>query len=167
MSRTTFDALPPASKIWVLAATRDLEPAELDRYGQLAEKVMTAWDKKQPLLGGCYEMRDGRFLIVGSDQTHEPLDGCTVDAMMNWAFRFEKEVGLKLVDRMTVFYRDAGGSVRSIGRGGFRKLYEAGEIDDSTPVFDTTIHAVEDLRAGRFEVPLAECWHAQLVPARS
>ncbi len=167
MSRTTFDALPPVSKIWVLAATRDLEPADLEGFERLAEKVMTAWDKKQPLLGGCYEIRDRRFLIVGSDQTREPLDGCTVDAMMNWAFRFEKEAGLKLVDRMTVFYRDAGGAVRSIDRGGFRKLYEAGEIGDNTPVFDTTIHAVEDLRAGRFELPLAQSWHAQLVPAAS
>jgi hypothetical protein len=162
MPRTTFDALPAGSKIWVLAADRPLAGDEDERIRAMAEKVMGAWDKKQPGLGGCWELRDGRFLIFGADQTREPLDGCTVDAMMHWVLRFEQEAGLRLVDRMTVFYRDAEGVVQSAGRSAFRKLHEQGALTDATPVFDTTLLFVEGLREGRFELPLAESWHAQL-----
>lgn len=160
MARTTFDALPPGSKIWVLAADREPAEGELERLG---EKVMTAWDKKQPLLGGCFKVIEGRFLVVGSDQTHDPLDGCTVDAMMNWVQRLEAQTGMHLSDRTTVWYRGRDGRVKSCSRGAFRKAFEAGELSADTPVFDTAIARVEALREERFEVPLAACWHAQIV----
>jgi hypothetical protein len=166
MSRTTFDALPPGSKIWVLASDRASPPGELARLG---EKVMGAWDKKQPLLGGCFQVVDDHFLIVGADQSRDPLDGCTVDAMMHWVHKLEEDTGLRLTDRTTVWYRSADGTVRSSSRGAFRKAFEAGEITEDTPVFDTAVARVEALRERRFEVPLAACWHAQIVglPAAS
>lgn len=162
MPATTFDALPPGSRIWVFAASLELDEDGRARVEDLARKVMAVWDKKQPLLGGCFEIRDDRFLVVGCDESADPLDGCSVDAMMSWVLRFEQESGLKLVDRMSVYWRGGDGRVRSASRPEFRKLLAAGEVDARTRVFDTTISRVEPLRQGRFEVPMEECWHAQL-----
>jgi hypothetical protein len=95
------------------------------------------------------------------------LDGCTVDAMMNWLGRFEQAAGVQLTDRLSVHYRDRDGCIQPVSRAAFRDLYVAGELDDTTPVFDTAIAHIEQLRAGLFELPLAESWHKHLVPAGS
>jgi hypothetical protein len=70
MPRTTFDALPAGSKVWVLAANRHLSPEEQAGFAAAVEKVESVWDKKQPGLGACFEIREGQFLIAGADQTH-------------------------------------------------------------------------------------------------
>lgn len=155
MPRTTLDALPSGSKVWVLAANRELSPEEQAGFEAAVAKVADVWDKKQPGLGAWFEIRDGQVLVAGADQTHEMLDGCTVDAMMNWLGRFEKAAGVQLTDRITVHYRDRDGHLRAVSRAAFRKLYAAGEIDDETIVLDTAIATVEPLREGRFELPLA------------
>ena len=162
MSQTTFDALPPNSRVWVFAATRELTEDEAATLHDLADKVMGIWVKKQMEIRGCFEVRDRRFLLVGADESGIHLDGCSVDAMMSWLMRFEAETGLKLVDRTQVYWRDPSGAVRSAPRPEFRKLLAAGEVNERTPVFDTAMSRVETLREGRFELPMEECWHAQL-----
>jgi len=58
-----------------------------------------------------------------------------------------------------VYWRAADGAVRVADREGF-----AGQAggDAALPVFDTTVTTAGDWRV-RFERPLAESWHAQLV----
>ena len=171
MTQTSFDRLAPNAKIWVFCASRSLTGVDRGGVIALAEKVMDVWAKKQPMLGRCWELRDDRFLIVGADATHEELDGCTVDAMMHWVLRFEAESGLKLVDRVNIYYRDADGNVQSCSRPEFRKRLGAGEVTPATVVFDTAISRVDSLREGRFELPMEQCWHAELFlsndPART
>ena len=119
------------------------------------------WGIKQPGMRGCHAFAEDRFLVVGADESREMLDGCSVDAMMSWVLRLEAETGLRLVDRMTVHYRDADGAPRSVSRGEFAELARSGAVTAETPVFDTTISRVEQWRDGRFEVPMRETWHAQ------
>lgn len=61
-----------------------------------------------------------------------------------------------------VFYRDARGTVQCVDRATFSARARAGEIDGDTPVFDTTLTTLADLRE-RFERPATASWHAELV----
>lgn len=156
-----FDALPAGSRVWVFAAPRPFDAAERDGLPALMDKVLGKWAIKQPGMRGCHALLEDRFLVVGADEGREMLDGCSVDAMMSWVLRLERETGLRLVDRMTVHYRAADGSVRSVSRPEFARLAAAGEVTDATHVFDTTVSRVDDLRAGRFELPARDAWHGR------
>jgi hypothetical protein len=157
----TFDALRPDSRIWVFAANRAFTEQERQELDALLLKVREKWDIKQPGMRGCHEFVEDRFLIVGADESQGIIDGCSVDAMMNWIMRLEAQTGLRLVDRMTIHYRDAEGAAQSVSRAQFAELAKGGAVTAETHVFDTTIHSVEDLREGRFEVPMSETWLAQ------
>ncbi len=160
-SSTTFDALPPGSRVWVFAASRPFEPAERERLDETISKVRGKWSIKQPGMRGCSALVEDRFLVVGADEGREMLDGCSVDAMMAWVMRLEQETGLRLVDRMTVHFRDTDGAVRSVTRPEFAALASAGAVTGDTHVFDTTVCRIEDYRAGRFEIPARTTWHGQ------
>jgi hypothetical protein len=62
-----------------------------------------------------------------------------------------------------VFYRDRTGAVRSATRDEFADLAARGEVTQGTPVFDTTLTRLADVRE-RFETEARRSWHAQLAP---
>ncbi len=163
----TVHELPPESRVWVFASTRTLAAEDEGRLATLAERVLGLWKTKTPQVRGEFELRESRFLLLGADERAECLSGCSIDAMMSWIAKLERESGLRLVDRMTVYWRAPDGAIRSAPRAEFRALVESGEVGPRTPVFDTAMSRVETLQGGRFELPLEESWHAQLFLPRA
>ncbi|MCE9635175.1 MAG: hypothetical protein K8T90_05655 [Planctomycetes bacterium] len=160
-----IDALPAGSRVWVFAATRPLTADDETRLTEIVGRVFGVWAKKSPGAEGSFEFREGRFLVVGADERACVVSGCGIDALMQWTRQLEQESGLRLVDRMQVFWRAADGSVRSDHRTEFKRLLEAGEVSAQTHVFDTAAASSDVFRDGRFELPLASSWHAQVFPA--
>ena len=158
----TPNELPPEARVWIFSASRELTQADETRIHELMEKVLGVWRSKAAMVRGCYEIRDRRFLVVGADETGERLSGCSIDAMMSWLLRLEAESGLRLVDRMSVFWRGGDGRVRSASRAEFKTLVASGGAGPATRVFDTTVSRAAALNGGRFELPLSESWHAAL-----
>ncbi len=164
-TKTTFEALGDDARIWVYAAPRAFTPEERKQLVAVMDKVLEKWVMKQAEIRGCYELVEDRFLFVGSDETRIGMDGCSVDAMMSFIMRLERETGLKLVDRMTMHYRASDGAVASLRRHEFAEKVASGEIGANTPVFDTAISRMESWRGGQFELPFHESWHAQAFPS--
>jgi hypothetical protein len=162
MQRVAFSELPRDARVWVFAANRELASPDEERLVGLLDRVFGVWAKKSPEVRPAYEFRDARFLVVGADERQACVSGCGIDAMMQWMKQIETETGLRLVDRMLVFWRDAAGRVRSAHRAEFKRLLDAGEATPATPVFDTAAAKSDVFLDGRFELPLAESWHAQV-----
>jgi hypothetical protein len=157
-----LDALPRGSRIWVFAANRDLAPADEARLAVVVDRVFGVWAKKSQGARGAFGFLEGRFLVVGADEREACISGCGIDAMMQWIKQLETESGLRLVDRMQVFWRDAAGGVRNAHRVEFKRLLEAGEATSATHVFDTAAATSDVLAEGRFELPLSESWHSKV-----
>jgi hypothetical protein len=159
---TSFLELPAESRVWVFASPRPLTPDDTERLTEVVERVFGVWTRKSPGVRGAYEFREGRFLLVGADEREARVSGCGIDAMMQWVTQLERDTGLRLVDRLQVYWRTSDGSVRSAHRTEFARLLAAGEVTPATPVFDTAAASSDVFRSGRFELPLAESWHAKL-----
>lgn len=162
METTTIAAFPRASRVWVFAANRELTAADETRLAAVVERVFGVWTKKSPGVRGAFEFREARFLVVGADEREACVSGCGIDAMMQWVKQIESESGLRLVDRMLVFWRGHGGVVRSANRTEFKRLLDAGEVTPATRVFDTAAATSDVFLDGRFELPLSASWHAQI-----
>ena len=162
---TALGALSADSRVWVFAANRVLGSEDESRLAALVERVFHVWTTKSPGVRGAFEIRESRFLVVGADEREARVSGCGIDAMMLWVKQLERESGLVLVDRMQVFWRGAGGVVRSAHREEFRRLLGTGEVTHETRVFDTAAATNDVFLRGRFELPLAASWHAKIFAA--
>lgn len=162
MPLTSFVLLPADARVWVFGASDalagDVERDMLrDVDGWLAQ-----WQAHGHPLTCAREWRDGRFLVVGVDQSTAGASGCSVDALFHILQEVERSTGTSLLGSGRVFYRDADDAVQCVDRATFAARAQGGAIGDDTRVFDTTVTTAEAYRA-RFERPMHESWHMQLV----
>ena len=163
MSRIAFDQLPDSSRLWIFAADRVLAPAEQARLNETVEAGLAAWSAHGSPVRWGYRLMHDQFLAIGVDETHTALSGCSIDNAVRRIRALEDELGLSFLDNARVFYRE-GEDVRQADRPGFRALAEAGKVTADTVVFNTVIATVGEFRAGRWEVPARDSWHAQAFP---
>ena len=104
--------------------------------------------------------RYGRFLIVGVDSETALPSGCSVDALVRLLREMEDRLGARFLGNEAVWYRDDGGTVLRASRPEFRSLARRGGVTPRSVVFDNSITALAQLRAGRWEGPASESWHA-------
>jgi hypothetical protein len=162
MPLTSFEQLPDDARVWVFGASQpvigDVERAMLaDVDAWLAQ-----WQAHGHPLTCAREWRDGRFLAIGVDQSTAGASGCSIDALFRILQAVERATGTSLLGGGRIFYRDARGHVQCVDRATFAARMRDGEIGGGTPVFDTTLTTAEAYRS-RFERPMQESWHMQLV----
>jgi hypothetical protein len=163
MPRIPFADLPNAARLWVFASDRPLPDGATSRLMQEVDAFLDAWRAHGQPLTCARDWRDDRFLAVAVDQSQESASGCSIDGLFRSLRALEPALGASLLAGGNVFYRDAGGAVRSAARDEIPGLAASGQIGASTHVFDTTVVTVADWRE-RFETEFGQSWHRQLVP---
>ena len=163
MPLVPFDSLSDDSRVWVFAADPALDEDRSKRMLELVDDFLSQWVAHgEPLTCGR-EWRDGRFLVVGVDQNATAYaSGCSIDGLYRKLAEFQTQTGASLLSRDRVFYRAAGGEVRSVSRDEFADLSESGAIGPDTIVYDTSISSLGEWRQ-RFELPASASWHRALL----
>lgn len=163
MPLVPFESLGDDSRVWVFAADPALDEDRSNRLLELVDDFLRQWMAHgEPLTCGR-EWRNGRFLVVGVDQNATAYaSGCSIDGLYRKLAEFEKQTGASLLSRDRVFYRDAGGDLRSVSRGEFGELSASGVIGADTIVYDTSISSLGEWRQ-RFELPASASWHRALL----
>lgn len=126
------------------------------------DDFLQSWQAHGTPLTSAREWRDDRFLLIAADG--EGASGCSIDGLFRALKALGAEIGADLVTSGLVFHRDRSGAVRSTTRPGFSASAACGEITAETPVFDTSLTTLGDVRA-RFEQQAGASWHAALLPA--
>jgi hypothetical protein len=157
-----FAALPDDARVWVFAAA-----APVTGEGEVAllahvDRFLASWAAHGVPLRCARDWRDQRFLAVGVDQSVVGASGCSIDGMFRTLRTLEPTLGTSLLGGGRVFWRAAGGTVATAERFEFGERAAREGVGAATPVFDTTVTTAGDWRT-RFERPLGESWHAQLV----
>lgn len=166
MSLANFDWLPDDARVWCFGAQRALDGARTAQLLDSTNRFLERWTAHRRELTAGFALRYQRFLFVAVDESRAGASGCSIDALLHYLTRLETEIGVRLTDSAPVWYRDAEGRIRCVGRAEFRRLAERGEVSGETIVFDLTLTRLGDVRAGRWEVPAAGAWHARLLPDR-
>ena len=105
----------------------------------------------------------GRFLVLAGSRTDgRAVSGCGIDALMQAVRLAADAAGARLLPPLKVHFRDKAGGVVSASRKEFRTLARTGAIADDTPVFDLSVTTLGAVRAGRFEQPFRDSWHARI-----
>jgi len=165
MPATSFDRMPDDARLWVFAAPRPLQPAEADALLARVDGFLEGWAAHGAPVLGARDLRHGQFLLVAADERATGVSGCSIDTLFHTLAEVEEALGTELRRTASlVLYRDASGAVRAAERAEFRRLAQGGEVGEDTVVFDNTVATVGDLRAGRWERPFRDSWHARAFP---
>ncbi len=162
MPVVSFSALPDDARVWVFGSSNALSGEPERELLEIVDTHLRNWHAHGTPLTCAREWRDGRFLVVGVDQSAAGASGCSIDSLFHSLLGIERSLGTSLVAGGRVFYRGADGAVVCVDRPGFGARARAGAIDEETTVFDTSVTTAADYRA-RFERAVKESWHAALV----
>lgn len=155
-----LEDFPGNSRIWIFGADRELGAAETGELLVEVDDFLRGWKAHGVPLRAARSWRYSRFLIVGVDTETVPPSGCSIDALVRVLRGVEDRLGARFLGNEAVWYRDAGGAVRRASRPEFRALARDGGVTPRSVVFDNSITALGQLRAGRWEGPASERWHA-------
>ena len=125
------------------------------------DDYLDRWHAHGTPLSSAREWRDDRFLVIAADG--EGASGCSIDGLFRALKALGTEIGANLVTSGLVFYRDRDGAVQSLTRQQFSAAAVSGDVSPETPVFDTSLTSLGDVRE-RFERPASTSWHAALLP---
>ncbi len=160
MPRVPFDTLPEPSRIWVFPASRELTASETSRLLSEVDTFLDGWAAHGAPLRSARDFRHGYFLVVGVDEDAEAPSGCSIDALVRSLRTLGREMGVTLVEHDPVWYRE-GDAVRVVSRGDMRVMAREGILDAATPVYDTSLTRLSDLRSRGLERPAHETWHGR------
>jgi hypothetical protein len=159
MPRTTFDTLPTDARLWIFAAERELTSGEREAVLGTVDQFLDHWQAHGHPLTSARDLRHDRFLLIAVDEAAAGASGCSIDALVRDIKRIEASLGLALVDHGPVLFRN-GDTIARVPRDEFSDLVRTGVVTPQTIVFNNTLTRVGDVRAGRWEVPAAQSWHA-------
>lgn len=160
MPRVPFESLPDDARLWVFPLHESLAEGESRRLSADVEAFLDAWAAHGDPLTGAYSWAEDRFLLVAADQRSVPASGCSIDSLMRVFKDAEARTGKRLLGHGPVYFRGGAGEIVSMSRAEFGQGARAGSLTVDTRVFDTTLTSLGAFRAGRFEVPARESWHA-------
>ena len=155
---------PDDARIWIFGAERDLDAAERERLLERVDGFLAGWAAHGVPLRATRSWMHDRFLVVCADVRSTNPSGCSIDALVRVLARAEGELGAGFLGNEAVWFREGDGRIARSSRVGFRDRARSGEIDLETIVFDNSITALGELRAGRWEGPARDRWHRALLP---
>ncbi len=163
MNWDTFRRLPDDARIWISGFDRTLDPAEQETVQTGMERFSAGWASHQVPVESAFEIVHDRFLVIAAC-TPGSVSGCSIDGMMRNIRGVYAAVGAAPPAGNLIYFRDENGRIRSIDHMEFRDVAESGRLKPDTLVFDTMIQNLGQLRAGRFELPYGDAWHARVFP---
>lgn len=142
---------------------RTLKAAEREQMLAEMNAFLERWTAHNEALLAGSDLRYGRFLMAATDEAQASASGCSIDELYRRVRMLGETFGVEFASNLNVFYRDSGGAIRSASRAEFAALATKGEVSGETIVFDNGVATVGALRAGKWEQPARESWHAALV----
>lgn len=151
---TSFQTMPPHSRVWIYQSNRELTLAETEQTKSKAAEFVEQWTSHDQLMKASIEIRHNRFIIVCVDEKTAPASGCGIDKSVKFIQQLEKDLSVSLLDRMNVAYRE-NGKVLSC---------PISELKNSNglTVFNNLVATKEEMEQN-WEVPLEKSWHKQLI----
>ena len=160
MPRIAFDELPGDARVWIFSAARKLTEPEQARLLAEVDAFIHQWGAHAVPLAAGRNLMYGQFLFIAVDQRAAGPSGCSIDALVRRMKELQQEFGVELVNHAPVLFRQ-GDTIARVPRDAFARLAEAGEVGLDTTVFNNTLTSLGDVRAGHWEVPAADSWHAR------
>ncbi|MTB53251.1 hypothetical protein [Lewinella sp. W8] len=157
-----LEALAPTSRVWIYGAERAMTAEEVEVARKELQEYVKGWAAHQRQLTAGADVLHDRFLVLAVDESAAEASGCSIDGSVRFIQELGARLGIDFFNRMRFSYRDSDGAIQTVSREEFKDLYQRGQLENETIVFDPLVKELGELRQ-IFERPLEDSWHSRMV----
>ncbi len=147
-------------RIWIYGFRSDLSPSQSDIINKALNNFEENWMSHQSKVRGAHTIEYSRFLILTGECT-TGISGCAIDASVRALKEIRDHHQLDGLNCDLIYFRNPKDGISSVERVEFQRLIDAGKVDSSTVVFNTSIQILGELRSGMWETCLTNSWHGR------
>ncbi|MEL7427378.1 MAG: hypothetical protein AAFN81_30595 [Bacteroidota bacterium] len=156
-----LEALAPEARVWIYQAAQPFESAQVPEISQHVQEFAQRWVSHSRQLRAGGAVLNDRFLVLAVDETQAGASGCSIDSSVQFVKQVGSHYERDLFDRLRFSY-EKDGQVFTVSKEEFARLYQQGEINDDTIVYDPLVKTLGELNSA-FRKPLRNSWHARFV----
>ena len=156
-----YQELADHSRVWIYQTDRRLSDAEVNEIQAHGAKFIDQWAAHGSELQAAFEVFYNQFIVLFADETQVKASGCYIDSSVRFIKELEKHYQLDLFNRLNLKYKE-GSEIKMMPMADFQKQLEEGVLNEETTVFNNLIETKGDFET-KWEVPVKESWHKQLV----
>ena len=154
-----FDQLPEHSRIWIYPSNRPFTKEERQTIQNKAEIFLAQWTAHGADLQAAIDLPHNRFIVLGLNEAIQSASGCSIDASVHFIQSLEKELGLSLLDKMNVTYRNKN-TIDHIPLKEFRIKAKKKQFNPEVIVFNNLVLNKMEYNS-LWEGPASSSWHAR------
>lgn len=154
-----FKTLSENSRIWIYQSNRSLTQQEKESISKLIEDFLNNWNSHGVSLNSGFEIKYNRFIVIAQDQNTQNATGCSIDSMVHFIQKLEKQYNISLLDKLNVSYKQ-GDYIAYKSLKDFKKMVKDGAVSKNTIVFNNLVQTKLEY-TNYWEVPAFESWHAR------
>ena len=154
-----FKTLSENSRIWIYQSNRSLTQQEKESISKLIEDFLNNWKSHGVSLNSGFEIKYNRFIVIAQDQNTQIATGCSIDSMVHFIQKLEKQYNISLLDKLNVSYKQ-GDYIAYKSLKDFKKMVKDGAVSKNTIVFNNLVQTKMEY-TNYWEVPAFESWHAR------
>jgi chemotaxis regulatin CheY-phosphate phosphatase CheZ len=154
-----FKTLSENSRIWIYQSNRSLTQQEKESISKLIEDFLNNWKSHGVSLNSGFEIKYNRFIVIAQDQNTQIATGCSIDSMVHFIQKLEKQYNISLLDKLNVSYKQ-GDYIAYKSLKDFKKMVKDGAVSKNTIVFNNLVQTKLEY-TNYWEVPAFESWHAR------
>ncbi len=152
---------PSETRVWIYQANKPIDTEKLPALRSVVNQFAQNWVSHNRQLRAHGDVLHNRFILLAVDESQADASGCSIDKSVHFLKQLEAQLELDLFDRMTFAWKE-GDSVKTAPSTDFAALYQSGEINDETLVFDNLVKTKGELEENWLK-PLNKSWHRRFV----
>ncbi|MEO1261275.1 MAG: hypothetical protein AAFZ15_20900 [Bacteroidota bacterium] len=157
----TSNNLPDSTRVWIYQSSRPFNDDETLHLRANLQQFAQQWTSHNRQLRSHADVLYNRFLVLMVDETMAGASGCSIDKSVHFMQQIGHSFNTDLFDRMNFAWKD-GDIVKTASSEEFAQLYQKGNINDQTLVFDNLVKTKGELEE-KWLKPLNESWHKRFV----
>jgi hypothetical protein len=152
--------LPDESRLWIHGFRDPLSPMTQGLIHARLSEFLGRWKSHGNPVQAASIIETNRFLITAA-YCSEGISGCSMDSYARTLKALKDDHGLNALETNLVFYLRSDGKIAAADHLDFFALVQQGEVCEDTPVFDTLVQELGELRRGGFKKAYKDSWHAR------
>ncbi len=158
-----FKDLPDQARVWVHGFPEELTGPHQEIIRQGLEQFLPQWVSHGAPVKAAFKILCERFVVTAA-YCQEGVSGCSMDSLLRNFKAFKTVNGLDGLKGGLLYFRDREGKIQALDSLKFQDLVDLGEVCSDTPVFQTLLSTLGQLRSGEFETTLENSWLSRLLP---
>ncbi len=156
-----FQYFPSETRVWIYQSSKPIDAEKVPALRSLVNQFAQSWVSHNRQLRAHGDVLYDRFILLAVDESQADASGCSIDKSVHFLKQLEAQLGVDLFDRMNFAWQD-GDAVKTAPSTEFSALYQSGEINSDTLVFDNLVKTKGELEENWLK-PLNKSWHKRFV----